>query len=53
MQLMNRVEEDLKEWGTVESAPKFEGRQVIMVIAPRKGRKPGATEDKAEQQEAS
>lgn len=53
MQLMNRVEEDLKEWGTVESAPKFEGRQVIMVIAPRKGRKPGVTDDKAEQQEAS
>lgn len=42
MQLMERIEEDLKEYGVVESAPKFEGRQVIMVLAPRKGRKPAA-----------
>ena len=40
MQLMERVENDLKDWGTVESAAKFEGRQVIMVIAPRKGKRP-------------
>ncbi len=55
MQLMNRVEEDLKDWGTVESAPKFEGRQVIMVIAPRKGKKPGASghAESSEQKEAS
>ncbi|MFK7914733.1 MAG: translation initiation factor IF-3 [Pseudomonadales bacterium] len=43
MQLMERVENDLKDWGTVESAAKFEGRQVIMVIAPRKGKKPTVT----------
>ena len=42
MQLMERIEEDLKDYGVVESAPKFEGRQVIMVLAPRKGKKPAA-----------
>jgi translation initiation factor IF-3 len=36
MQLMNRIEEDLAEYGTVETAPRFEGRQVIMVLAPKK-----------------
>ena len=36
MQLMSRISEDLSEVGTVETEPKFEGRQVIMVLAPRK-----------------
>lgn len=36
MNLMKRIEDDLEEYGTVESPPKFEGRQVIMVLAPRK-----------------
>ena len=36
MNLMQRIEDDLEEYGTVESPPKFEGRQVIMVLAPRK-----------------
>jgi len=36
MQLMNRVEEDLKEIGVVEQRPKMEGRQMVMVIAPKK-----------------
>jgi translation initiation factor IF-3 len=38
MQLMSRIEEDLNEVGQVEAQPKFEGRQVIMVLAPRKKR---------------
>ncbi|WP_257254377.1 MULTISPECIES: translation initiation factor IF-3 [unclassified Endozoicomonas] len=36
MELMNRVEKDLEEIGTVEQRPKMEGRQLIMVIAPKK-----------------
>ena len=36
MQLMTRIAEDLDELGQVESEPKFEGRQVIMVLSPRK-----------------
>ncbi|RDE22820.1 translation initiation factor IF-3 [Motiliproteus coralliicola] len=36
MQLLKRVEADLEELGTVEQHPKMEGRQMIMVIAPKK-----------------
>ncbi len=36
MDLMARIEKDLEDYGSVESEPKFEGRQVIMVLAPRK-----------------
>lgn len=32
--LLERVKKDLEEYGTVESFPKMEGRQMIMVIAP-------------------
>lgn len=39
MNLMSRVAEDLDELGSVEAEPKFEGRQVIMVLAPRKKKK--------------
>ena len=39
MNLMTRIAEDLQEYGQVESEPKFEGRQMIMVLAPRKGKK--------------
>ena len=34
--LLKRVEEDLSELGTVEQFPKLEGRQMVMVIAPKK-----------------
>ncbi len=34
--LLERVKKDLEEYGTVESFPKMEGRQMIMVIAPNK-----------------
>ncbi len=33
---LSRIEEDLKEYGEVEQFPKMEGRQMIMVIAPRR-----------------
>ena len=32
--LMNRIIEDTKEVGKVETRPKFEGRQMIMIIQP-------------------
>ena len=35
-QLLNRVETDLDEYGTVEQRPRMEGRQMVMVFAPRK-----------------
>jgi len=34
--LLERVKKDLEEYGSVESFPKMEGRQMIMVIAPLK-----------------
>ena len=36
MKLMHRIAEDLEPYGTVENEPKFEGRQVIMVLAPKR-----------------
>ena len=34
--LLARVRDDLEEYGTVEQMPQMEGRQMIMVIAPKK-----------------
>lgn len=34
LQLMQRIEADLAEYGSVEQRPNMEGRQMIMVIAP-------------------
>lgn len=39
MTLMKRIAEDLDDLGQIESEPKFEGRQVIMVLQPRKNKK--------------
>ena len=36
MQLMQRVESDIEELAQVEQRPKMEGRQMTMVVAPRK-----------------
>jgi translation initiation factor IF-3 len=36
MELLKRVEKDLDELAIVEQWPKFEGRQMVMVMAPRK-----------------
>ena len=36
MELLKRVEADLIELGSVEQFPKMEGRQLTMVIAPKK-----------------
>ena len=39
MQLLNRVEKDLTEHGNVEQRPKMEGRQMVMILAPKKAKK--------------
>jgi translation initiation factor IF-3 len=36
MQLLERIMADLTEHGVVEQRPKFEGRQMVMVIGPKK-----------------
>jgi len=36
MEVMQRIEKDLAELGTVEQAAKMEGKQLTMVIAPKK-----------------
>jgi translation initiation factor IF-3 len=36
LELLKRVQGDLNELGTVEQEPQLEGRQMVMVIAPRK-----------------
>lgn len=35
MEMMQRIEQDLAEFGNVEQQPKMEGRQLTMVIAPK------------------
>lgn len=36
MKLIERIKADLDEHGTVEQFPKMEGRQMVMVIGPKK-----------------
>jgi len=36
IQMLERLEKDLEEHGVVEARPKLEGRQMIMVFAPKK-----------------
>ena len=36
MQLLERIEADLTEYGSVEQRAKMEGRQMVMVVAPKK-----------------
>ena len=35
MNLLKRVQEDIAEVGKVEAYPRMEGRQMLMVIAPK------------------
>jgi len=37
-ELVERIRDDLVEYGTVEQDPKMEGRQIVMVLAPVKKR---------------
>ena len=36
MEMLKRIEADLDELGSVEQFPKLEGRQMVMVMAPKK-----------------
>ncbi len=36
LQMMQRIEADLQEYATVEQAAKIEGKQMIMMLAPKK-----------------
>ena len=36
VKLLKRVEKDLEPYGSVEQFPKMEGRQLVMVITPKK-----------------
>lgn len=38
MELLTRVETDLADMAAVEQRPKLEGRQMVMVLAPRKSK---------------
>lgn len=51
-QLLKRVEADLAEYGTVEQYPRLEGRQMVMVLQPKKdvlkkGENPKDTDDQS------
>ncbi len=35
-QVLVRIQGDLEELGTVEQMPKLEGRQIVMIVAPKK-----------------
>ena len=34
--MLKRIETDLEEFGSVEQFPKMEGRQMVMVMGPKK-----------------
>ena len=36
LKLLQRVEKDLEEYGAMEQRPQMEGRQMVMVLGPRK-----------------
>ena len=36
MQLLKRIEADLKEVGTIEQYPRLDGRQMVMVVNPKR-----------------
>ena len=41
MEMLKRIEQDLKDYATVETFPRLEGRQMVMILAP--GAKKAAT----------
>ena len=42
VRLIERVKNDLEPYSVVEQFPKMEGRQMVMVLSPKKTAKPGA-----------
>ena len=57
MRLLERVRNDLEPYGVVEQFPKMEGRQMVMVLAPKKteeaGRKKDAKQRRSKREEAA
>ena len=51
--LLERVRKDLDAIGVVEQFPKLEGRQMVMVLAPKKKVEPGKKEAKQEAKPAT
>ena len=47
LRILERVKADLEPYGVVEQFPKLEGRQMVMVLAPKK-KVPAATKPKKE-----
>ena len=37
-ELVERIRDDLTDYGVVEQEPKMEGRQIVMILAPVKKR---------------
>jgi len=50
-ELIERIREDLAEYGTVEQEPKMEGRQIVMVLAPLRRR--GKSQEKPQEGSSS
>jgi translation initiation factor IF-3 len=36
MEVLKRIEQDLAEYGIIEQSPKAEGKQIVMVMGPKK-----------------
>jgi translation initiation factor IF-3 len=53
VRLLERVKADLEGVGVVEQFPKLEGRQMVMVLAPKKKGVPPKAKPKAEKKEAA
>ena len=51
--LIGRVRDELEPWSVVEQFPKMEGRQMVMVLAPKKSAAPVAAKKKAVKKEAA
>lgn len=49
LEMLKRVEEDLRDYATVETEPALEGRQMIMVLAPVARSKKGGSRASARQ----
>jgi translation initiation factor IF-3 len=39
-ELVERIREDLSEYGSVEQEPKMEGRQIVMILSPTRKKRP-------------
>jgi len=49
MEMLKRIENDLKDYAIVEAHPRLEGRQMVMILAPGKRSVPAAKEAAAKE----